>query len=63
MDFKIVDTNGNLVAAPASACEALDLLQVGLDEGVAQILLDDTGVEMSMDELEILCAAERSPSR
>jgi hypothetical protein len=58
VDFKFVDHNGGLVATANSASEAKAKLQGGHGLSDRQILLDDTGIEISEAELDVLCAAE-----
>lgn len=58
MDFKIIGPHGNLVATANGACEARTKMKAGLLG--RHVLLDDTGIEMSALDLDVLCAAELS---
>ena len=58
MDFKFVDSNGVVVATADSAEEAMARLQAEHALFAQHILLDETGIEISIADLEILCAAE-----
>lgn len=61
MDFKIIGPGGNLVATADGACEARAKMQGELVG--RHVLLDDTGIEVSESDLDVLCAAERSAER
>ena len=56
MDFKIIGPTGNLVGLAETACDARTKLRAGL-VGL-HLLLDDTGIEISGADLDVLCAAE-----
>jgi mevalonate kinase len=63
MDFKIVDANGKLIETARNAVEAKAKMRAGRERHGRQVLLDDTGVEISESELEVLCEAEQASLR
>jgi mevalonate kinase len=63
MDFKIVDANGKLIETARNAVEAKAKMHAGRERHGRQVLLDDTGVEISESELEVLCEAEQASLR
>jgi hypothetical protein len=58
VDFKFVDGNGVVVATADSAGEAKAKLDAEHTLFSRHLLLDDTGIEISMADLEVFCAAE-----
>jgi len=58
VDFKFIDDNGVVVATADTAGEARSMLHAAHALFAGHILLDDTGIEISRAELEILYAAE-----
>jgi hypothetical protein len=63
MDFKIVCSDGSLLARFASACEVGDRLRAEHERLDLLVLLDDTGAELSVADLDVLCAAEQAAAR
>jgi len=58
VDFKFVDGNGVVVATADSAVEAKARLHAEHALLSQHILLDDTGIEISIADLDVFCEAE-----
>ena len=58
MDFKFVDGNGVVVATADSAVEAKARLNAEHALLSQHIVLDDTGIEISIADLDVFCEAE-----
>ncbi len=63
VDFKFVNSHGVVVGTAGSALEASARLRADDPLFAWHILLDDTGIEISQADLDVLCVAQELGNR